>query len=153
MKLVRADGFFLASQRATIRKSAVPNQTFGKPDGGFLIEEKMIEEQNDLGFYKTGEGFLYFVATKSDEERLRNGKSAPVKVGKTGQEKKRIESLQTAHPEKLCYVRLVPFSDVDKAEREAHKHFDNMGKRINVEFRSEWFLLTLNDISEYGNKF
>jgi hypothetical protein len=67
----------------------------------------MIEERNDEGFYKTGKGYLYFVATESDQYRLMEGSRVPVKVGKTGQKATRIKSLQTAHPEKLVYVKLI----------------------------------------------
>lgn len=109
----------------------------------------MIEEQNDLGFYKTGKGFLYFVATESDKERLLKGDIVPVKVGKTGQKAERLKSLQTAHHERLCYVRLAPSDDSDKAEREAHKYFKNNGRWIKVGFRSEWFNLSLDDIEGY----
>jgi len=62
------------------------------------------------------------------------------KIGKTGNPKNRLKSLNTGSPCELRYVSIIKTDNMDDLEERLHYHFSN--KRI----RGEWFALTDEDV-------
>jgi hypothetical protein len=69
-----------------------------------------------------------------------------VKIGKTKNIKRRLDGLQTAHPDELVLYKFIQTEKHHELEQELHKQFKS--KRI----RGEWFELTLTEIDKVTNR-